>query len=92
MLEICYEALEDLKSDIENNKFVGIKYLDTWDYEDEYSHNCINENREVFITMANEYFECNNLPYIMREICENAMICDKNGEVLTKLELREGCK
>ena len=37
MLDICYEAFEDLKNDIENNDFIETKYLDTWDFEDEYS-------------------------------------------------------
>lgn len=82
MLDICYEVLEELKEDIEENNFMGVKYLDTWDYEDEYSHNYIDENREKFIELANEYFKNNDIPYIMQEICENAMVCDKNGKIL----------
>lgn len=38
MLDICYLELDQLKNDIENNEFRGVKYLDTWDYEDDYSH------------------------------------------------------
>lgn len=55
MLDICYEAFEDLKNDIENNDFIETKYLDTWDFEDEYSHNHIDENRNKFIDMANHF-------------------------------------
>ena len=82
MLDICYLELDQLKNDIENNEFRGVKYLDTWDYEDDYSHNHIDENREKFIELANNYFKENNLPYVMREVCENAMVCDENGEIV----------
>lgn len=82
MLDICYLELDQLKNDIENNEFRGVKYLDTWDYEDDYSHNHIDENREKFIELANNYFKENNLPYVMREVCENTMVCDKNGEIV----------
>ena len=82
MLDICYEEIEELKEDIKNNSFIGVKYLDTWDYEDEYSHNHIDENRDRFIELANEYFTVNNMKYIMREVCENAMVCDINGEII----------
>ena len=64
MLDICYEEIEELKEDIKNNSFIGVKYLDTWDYEDEYSHNHIEENRDKFIELANEYFTVNNMKYI----------------------------
>ena len=82
MLDICYEEIEELKEDINNNSFIGVKYLDTWDYEDEYSHNHIEENRDKFIKLANEYFTENNMKYTMREVCENAMVCDINGEII----------
>ena len=82
MLDICYEEIEELKEDIKNNSFIGVKYLDTWDYEDEYSHNHIEENRDKFIKLANEYFTENNMKYTMREVCENAMVCDINGEII----------
>ena len=82
MLDICYEELDELKEDIENNCFAGVEYLDTWNFEDEYSHNHIEENRDKFIELANEYFKENNMKYIMREVCENAMVCDINGEII----------
>ena len=82
MLDICYEEIEELKEDIKNNSFIGVKYLDTSDYEDKYSHNHIEENRDKFIELANEYFTVNNMKYIMREVCENAMVCDINGEII----------
>ena len=31
MLDICYEELEELKQDIEDDNFRGIQYLDIWD-------------------------------------------------------------
>lgn len=79
------DFLEELKEDIKSNQFVGTKYVDTWDYEDDYSHNEINETRYEFIKLANEYFKENNLPYIMKEIVENAMVCDLDGKILNKI-------
>lgn len=32
MLDICHEELKEFKEDINNNRFIGVKYLDTWDY------------------------------------------------------------
>ena len=32
------------------------------------------------------YFKENNLPYVMREVCENAMICNKDGEIIRRGE------
>jgi hypothetical protein len=82
MLDICYEVLENLKSDIEKDNFIGFQYLDTWDFEDEYSHNHIDKNRTEFIRLANEYFKENSLPYIMREFNESAMVCNLDGDIL----------
>ena len=82
MLDICHLELEQLKEDIKCDAFRGVKYLDTWDFEDDYSHSHIEENREKFIDLANAYFKENNLPYIMREVCENAMVCNENGEII----------
>lgn len=84
MLDICYEELDQLKEDIEDDNFRGVKYLDTWDFEDEYSHNHIEENREKFIELANDYFKEENLSFVMREICESAMVCDKSGKIITQ--------
>ena len=82
MLDICYEELEQLKEDIKDGNFIGMKYLDTWNYEDDYSHNDIEENRQKFIEQANSYFKENNLPYVMREVSDNAMVCDENGKII----------
>ena len=80
--DICYEELEELKNDIQSGNFIGVQYLDTWNYEDDYSHNHIEENRDKFVELANEYFSEQGLPYIMREVCENAMVCNReSGEV-----------
>ena len=82
-MALCYDEFDQLKEDIDDNNFRGAKYLDTWDYEDDWSHNDIENARDKFIEMANEYFKEQNLPYIMKEICENAMVCDKeSGEIL----------
>lgn len=82
-MSLCNDEFEQLKDDIVDNNFRGVKYLDTWDYEDDWSHNDIENARDKFIEMANEYFEEQNLPYIMKEICENAMVCDKeSGEII----------
>lgn len=81
MFDICYEELEQMIDDIKNDSF-GV-YLDTWDFEDEYSHNHIEENREKFIELANEYFIKEQLPFEAREVVENVYIFNKEtGEVL----------
>ncbi len=84
MTSLCRDELEILKEDIETNNFIEIKYLDTWDYEDDYSHNEIEISREQFIQEANRYFEENNLPYMMREVCENALVCDQQTEEILR--------
>lgn len=82
-MDLCMDELERLEEDIADGNFRGVKYLDTWDYEDEYSHNDIEIARDKFIEMANNFFRENNLPYTMKEVCENAMVCDKDtGEIL----------
>ena len=66
---------------IKNDDFT--KYLDTWEYEDEYSHNEIEEARQKFIKLANGYFRVNMLDYEAREVCENVYLFNKNtGEML----------
>lgn len=79
MLDICYEELEYLKEHIDEGKeMLGYDFLDTWDFEDKYSHNHIEENRSKFIQLANEYFRENNLPYEAKETCERAKIFEKS--------------
>ena len=83
MTLLCREELERFERDLQNNEFIGVEYLDTWEYEDEYSHNEIELSREQFIKEANEILKQNNYPYVMREVCENARICDKkSGEII----------
>lgn len=72
---LAYEALEILKEDLEQGEFG--RYLDTWDYEDDYSHNDIEDARKNFIELANNYFEENNLPYVAKEVVQNVYIFDK---------------
>ena len=83
MTLLCREELERFEGDLQNNEFIGVEYLDTWEYEDEYPHNEIELSREQFIKEANEILKQNNYPYVMREVCENAKICDKEtGEII----------
>ena len=83
MTLLCREELERFEEDLQNNEFIGVEYLDTWEYEDEYSHNEIELSREQFIKEANEILKQNNYPYVMREVCENARICDKKtGDII----------
>lgn len=35
---LCNDEFEQLKEDIADNNFRSAKYLDTWDYEDDWSH------------------------------------------------------
>lgn len=78
---LAYEAFEQMKEDIKNEDFT--KYLDTWEYEDEYSHNEIEEARQKFIELANGYFRVNMLDYEARVVCENVYLFNKNtGERL----------
>ncbi len=46
---------DDFKEDVENGSFTGFAYADTWNYEDEYSHNDIAIARKQFIEMANDF-------------------------------------
>lgn len=79
--ELAYEAFEEMKEDIKNDNF-GI-YLDTWDYEDDYSHNDIEFARSKFIELANGHFRVNMMDYEAREVVENIYIFNKNtGERL----------
>ena len=83
MALLCREELKRFEEDLQNNESIGVEYLDTWEYEDEYSHNEIELSREQFIKEANEILKQNDYPYVMREVCENAMICDREtGEVI----------
>ena len=80
---LALEEFERMKEDIYDENF-GI-YVDTWDFEDNYSHNDINAAREEFIRLANGYFRVNMIDYEVREVCENVYIFNKNtGERLYK--------
>lgn len=75
MHELCSKEFERLKNNIHNEEFGA--YVDTWDFEDEYSHNAIDEARYEFLEYANEYFEKENLPYIAKVGIGNVLIFDK---------------
>ena len=78
---LAREEFERMKEDVSNENF-GI-YVDTWDFEDDYSHNDIEIAREEFIRLANGYFRVNMIDYEAREVCENVYIFNKNtGERL----------
>lgn len=71
-----YEVFEEMKENLKNENF-GI-YLDTWAYEDEYSHNDIENARSKFIELANGFFCVNMMDYEAKEVCENVYILNKN--------------
>ena len=78
---LAHEVFEEMKEDIRNEEY-GI-YLDTWEYEGEYSHNDIESARNKFIELSNGYFRVNMMDYEAREVCENVYIFNKNtGERL----------
>lgn len=78
---LAYEVFEEMKEDI-NNEDYGV-YLDTFNYEDEYSHNDIKAARGKFIELANGYFRVNMMDYEAREVNDNVYIFNKNtGERL----------
>lgn len=81
---LAVEEMENLKENLRNGLVSGYKYLDTWDFEDNYSHNEIEEAREDFIASANEYLLQNDYPYVMREACENAMLCSKDTDEILR--------
>lgn len=79
---LAQEMFDDFKEDVEHGSFTGFSYADTWDYEDEYSHNVIESAREKFIEMVNEFFNESHMGYMMREVVENAWVCDLNGDII----------
>ena len=75
MIDIAYEEFGRLEEQIRNNEMSNREgFLDTWGFEDEYSHNHIEKNQVAFMRMANEYFKENNLPYVARLGCENIVV------------------
>lgn len=73
---LALEEFERMKEDVYDENF-GI-YVDTWDFEDDYSHNDIEAAREEFICLANGYFRVNMIDYEAREVCENVYIFNRN--------------
>lgn len=49
---LALDEFERMKEDVSNENF-GI-YVDTWDFEDDYSHRDIEAARDEFIRLANE--------------------------------------
>ena len=96
---LAYDEFEEFKYHYENGEIGDIKYLDTWDFEDDYSHNEIDAARDEFIKMTNEYLSQKDAPYYMREINENAMLCYKGTNAIVRgtksdiiCELLASCK
>lgn len=81
---LAYDEFEEFKYHYENGEVGDIKYLDTWDFEDDYSHNEIDAARDEFIKMTNEYLSQKDAPYYMREINENAMLCYKGSNAIVR--------
>ena len=79
---LAQEMFEDFKNDVERKQFTGFSYADTWDYEDEYSHNDIEIARDKFIKLANQYFKENRMGYMIKEVVDNAWVCDLDGEII----------
>ena len=83
MYEMFLEDYDNaIKCDFKSCPFIGFAYADTYDYEDEYCHNDVEEAREIFIDKVNEFFKEKNLPYMIREVVDNAYVCDKDGNIL----------
>lgn len=81
---LAYDEFEEFKYHYENGEIGDIKYLDTWDFEDDYSHNEIDAARDEFIKMTNEYLAQKDAPYYMREVNENAMLCYKGTNAIVR--------
>ena len=81
---LAQEVFEDFIYDYENGEIGNIPYLDTWDYEYEYSHAEINAARTEFVKMANTFLESMNSPYYMREVTENAMLCYRDTNEIVR--------
>lgn len=81
---LAWNELEEFKDHYENGEIGDIQYLDTWDYEDDYSHNEIEAARDDFIKMANKYLDREQSPYYMREVNENAMLCYKGSNAIVR--------
>lgn len=81
---LACDEFEYFKFHYENGEIADIKYLDTWDFEDDYSHNEIDAARDEFIEMANEFLDREQSPYYMREVNENAMLCYKGSNVIVR--------
>lgn len=61
MINELQEELQRFYKDIINPNFIFERYLDEYDYKDEYSQNEIIEAQREFITKATEYLH-NNAP------------------------------
>ena len=81
---LALEVLEDFKNDYENGEIGNLQYLDTWDFEDEYSHTEIDIARNEFIKLANAFLESIHSPYYMRKITENAMLCYRDTNEIVR--------
>lgn len=81
---LALEVFEDFKYDYENGDIGNIPYLDTWDYEYEYSYAEIDAARAEFIEMTNAFLESTNSPYYMREVTENAMLCYRDTNEIVR--------
>lgn len=81
---LAWDELEEFKYHYENGEIGDIKYLDTWDFEDDYSHNEIKSARDDFIRMANKFLDREHSPYYMREVNECAMLCYKGSNAIVR--------
>lgn len=81
---LCEEEFERFKEDYEAVQAFGVQYIDTWDFEDSYSHNDIEIARDMFIEKVNKYLESKAAPYYMSYVCENAMLFNKETDEIVR--------
>lgn len=81
---IVEDELERFIEDYETGQAIETQYVDTWDFEDQNSHNDIEEARRIFIIKANEYLESKNAPYYVNDVNENVMLFDKTTDKIVR--------
>lgn len=81
---IVEDELERFIEDYETGQAIETKYVDTLYFEDQNSHNDIEEARRIFIIKANEYLESKNAPYYVNDVNENVMLFDKETDKIVR--------
>lgn len=72
---IVEEEMERVIEQIDSNQMgVRERFCDYWDFEDEYSHNEIDEAQRLFLDRVNNYFCEHKLPYKARYGVDNIFV------------------